>query len=198
MSVQFVADGQYLDAVATFRKLELSFWWVVNMLELGELLRWAASRDTERRVPRRITFFASLAEWKEDPEPTFVTALDQLDYTELFVLVSHANDGQLQARNRLIELLDDQSERSNERNIDDQGLQRLAGLIQGAVDYNASRPSDVSSPLTPGLANWLLEAAKETQLALDEPERRIHHLTRARSAISDAVGQLATWTLTQN
>ncbi len=102
MGVQFVPEGDYLDVVATFRKLELSFWWVVNMLEIGELLRWAAAQDPKRRAARRVTFFAALAEWKPNPEAAFVTELDALSLADLSALVIQANDGQEVARQELV------------------------------------------------------------------------------------------------
>src|SRR5262245_5824751 len=55
VGLQFIPEGTSLDAVATFRKLELSFWWPVNMYEVAQLLQLAAKRDKEKRQPRRIT-----------------------------------------------------------------------------------------------------------------------------------------------
>src|SRR5262245_20219216 len=42
---------------------------------------------TKRRKPRRVTFFAAFAEWKENPEPAFMTRLDQMTIEEISSLL---------------------------------------------------------------------------------------------------------------
>jgi len=191
MSVQFVPDGDHLDVVATFRKLELSFWWAVNMYELGELLRWAAQQDNRhRRRPRRITFFAALAEWKTDPEATFVTELDSMPLDELVRTVSEAKTRD-DARQRLVSLLQDKVDRTNDVNIDHTGLERLARIVAG-VSRDRSRPSR-TSPITISLYEALTAAAHDTLTAREDREQRVRALLEsARTHVQTAIDLLAT------
>jgi len=120
----FTRDGK-LDLTATFRKIELSFWWCVNMYELGEILRWACGRTNMK--PGRITFFASLAEWKQEPEAPVEAQLDKMTISELLPIVIEVN------KDRLKELLEEKVKLTNENNLDPAGLERLEQLLNGAV-----------------------------------------------------------------
>lgn len=191
MSVQLVPDGEYLDAVATFRKLELSFWWVVNMLEIGELLRWAASQDPKRRTARRITFFAALAEWKPNPEPTFVTELDALPLGDLNALVLQVDSGQETARRELIRLLRDKAERTNEVNIDEAGIQRLAELVRGLVTARSKKVQErASSPFNSQLQQLLEKTVQETQRAIDGGDGRNDALVELQDSVMRLIEEL--------
>lgn len=183
-------DGDQLDLVATFRKLELSFWWVVNMLELGALLRWAARQDNRRRrSARRVTFFAALAEWKNDPEASFITALDALSLDALVELVLGVNSGEEEARRQLITLLEDKINRTNDANIDHSGLERLANVVQGIV--RSTKPITRQSPITPALSQALAAAVTMTRAALEDREQRAHALLeRAKGHVRDAIGEI--------
>ncbi|HEY0480369.1 MAG TPA: metallophosphoesterase, partial [Kofleriaceae bacterium] len=46
--LQLQLDGNLLNVVATFRKIELSFWWLVNMYEMELLLKYACSQHKDR------------------------------------------------------------------------------------------------------------------------------------------------------
>jgi hypothetical protein len=132
MSLQFVDRAGRLDAVATFRKIELSFWWPVNMYEVGQLLIWAASKHTpETRKPGRIVFFAALAEWKSAPEATLVSKLDEASLPSLVELVIGAHSGSGEASNRLRELLDEKRQLTDTKNLDPTGVKRLAEVVTG-------------------------------------------------------------------
>ncbi|MEW6776052.1 MAG: metallophosphoesterase, partial [Bdellovibrionota bacterium] len=87
VGVQFIQDSKYLDLVVTFRNLELSFWWVVNMYEAIKLLHWATEKTRRNFTPRRITFFSSIAEWKHDPKPALTAAIDGKPLRELTSIV---------------------------------------------------------------------------------------------------------------
>jgi predicted phosphohydrolase len=129
--IQFVSEDRKLDIFATFRKIELSFWWVVNMYEMIQLLHWAANEGKEKFEPRRITFYAALAEWKKEPEPAFVTQLDSISLKELSETVASCHAGNGNAREKLRRLLHEKIEHTNENNLDAAGLSRLADLLDG-------------------------------------------------------------------
>lgn len=191
MSVQFIPDGDYLDVVATFRKLELSFWWVVNMLELGELLRWAARHDSRRRRARRITFYASVAEWKIDPEAAFVAFIDAIDIATMVDIVARLAAGDAAARRELVTFLQDKIDLTNDVNMDQSGLQQLEQVVRGTMQSRtAPQTSTVPSLLTPQLHAALSAAASETASALTDASLRHRHLSRAKEHLSEAVSML--------
>lgn len=169
MSLQFLKDDEYLDLVATFRKIELSFWWVVNMLEAVELLRWAAGAGSEkvggkRRSPRKITFFAALAEWKPKPDPSFVSELDAADTGKLTsIALATANAAGIQ---ELIRLLEEKDARTNAQNLDHTGLERLSQILRAVF-------ADRGSTVKPALHNAcerLAAAAQHVQNASSTPD----------------------------
>lgn len=132
IGLQFILDGQFLDAVVTFRKIELSYWWVANMYEIGKLLHWAAKRSsTESRKPRRITFFAAIAEWKADPEAAFATQLDEMSLEELTKLVAGIYANLAGKNGELVALLKEKRQHTNVNNLDAAGLSRLSALFAG-------------------------------------------------------------------
>lgn len=191
MSIQFVPDGNALDAVVTFRKVELSFWWAVNMYEVGELLRWAAKHDPNKRKPRRITFFAALAEWKEQPEATFVTELDSIPLARLCQLVMEADVNTANARAELARLLEDKIDRTNEANIDHTGLSRLVEIIKGRVQAQGEHDeARQASPISRQLLDSLAEAAALTEEAERGSEDRGASIERAKEHLQAALRHL--------
>ncbi|WP_437665613.1 metallophosphoesterase family protein [Sorangium sp. So ce1182] len=125
MGVQFIPDtGNTLDIVMTFRKLELSFWWAVNMLEASRLLFWAAKKA--KRDARRITFFAALAEWKKkDVEAAFVAKLDKIDSVALLEIALRAATASATDIDELRKLIADKIAKTNEVNFDPRGVRQL-------------------------------------------------------------------------
>jgi predicted MPP superfamily phosphohydrolase len=190
MSVQFVPDGEHLDVVATFRKLELSFWWVVNMFELSELLKWAAVRSQPRRLPRSITFFAPLAEWKRDPEATFVTTLDSAPLARLYELVAEADAGSADARTELARLLHDKSKRTNEVNLDQTGIRNLTQLLKGVLATRDVGESIGHSPFSQSLVDTLEAAAGKIETAIADRAQRDHAVQQARHNLDSAANTL--------
>lgn len=136
--VQFHVDEgeRRLDVTFTFRKIDLSFWWVVNMYEAIKLWRWASSRIERdcRCAIGRITFFAALAEWKEEDTATFLIDLDHQPLEGVVELALAADTGNSHG---LVEKLRDKREQTNVNNIDPHGLERLADIVVGIVK---SRP----------------------------------------------------------
>jgi 3',5'-cyclic AMP phosphodiesterase CpdA len=133
LSIQFIRpDSTHLDVVATFRKIELSFWWVVNMFELGELLRWAAERL--RLTARRITFFAAEAEWKTtNVEAAFATDLDDLSLRELVELVNGVMKNDAGQVSKLTALLAEKKLHTHSQNLDVAGLDRTVSVLAGLL-----------------------------------------------------------------
>lgn len=136
--VQFHVDKteRRLDLTFTFRKIDLSFWWVVNMYEAIKLWRWASSK-IEREchcTTGRITFFATLAEWKDEDTATFLIDLDQLPLEDIVELALSADIGN---GILLVEKLRDKRERTNVNNIDPHGIERLTDIVGGIA---RSRP----------------------------------------------------------
>lgn len=135
MSIQFVSEDRRLDIVATFRKLELSFWWVVNMYEMSEIMKWAVRwlRENDEKFDHgHITFMAALAEWKSDPEAALLAKIDQMNLSELTnliasIFVSKKRD----AAAKLKSLLEEKLLQINENNLDTSGLYNLSELLKG-------------------------------------------------------------------
>lgn len=162
MGVQFIPDtDNVLDIVMTFRKLELSFWWVVNMLEATRLLAWAA-RKTKRDV-RRITFFAALAEWKKkDVEAAFVAKLDKMDAVALLeVALRAAAASSKDDIDKLKDLLTDKTSKTNEVNFDPRGVRQLhaiASALHNNGQWHAGDGAQLVESL--GRALSLMDQAK--------------------------------------
>jgi 3',5'-cyclic AMP phosphodiesterase CpdA len=187
MSLQFLKDGDSLDLVATFRKLELSFWWVVNMYEAIELLNWAAGAGLElingkRRNARRITFFAALAEWKEKPEAAFVAKLDALGMRDLTGVALSAISSP-EGRKRLYELLSEKLLRTNTQNLDHNGLEQLAHVLAAIVESRKNVRQDWLR-----ISEHLANAAEEIRPPVLDPARAS---TRCREALAAAVERMA-------
>lgn len=184
--LQFIEDenAESLDLVATFRKLELSFWWAVNMYECSKLLRWAAS-GLQNRKPRRITFFAALAEWKPSPEIPSIAELDTLGLRGLARIASAVSSGDVQAKDELTRLLHEKAKYTNDTNIDASGLHLLVQIARGIRDGMDGEPPEAFS-----LA--FLAKAEEAEYilteALEKPDSKgiTTKLNGARKALTEA------------
>ena len=106
------------------------------MYEAIKLWRWASSRIERdcRCAIGRITFFAALAEWKEEDTATFLIDLDHQPLEGVVELALAADTGNSHG---LVEKLRDKREQTNVNNIDPHGLERLADIVVGIVK---SRP----------------------------------------------------------
>lgn len=77
-SIQFLEHLGAINLIATFRNLELSYWWVVNVVELSRLLHWAVETTRESGLrPGQIVIIAPLADWKWDPQPPGLADIDE-------------------------------------------------------------------------------------------------------------------------
>ncbi len=187
--IQFLREDNFLDLVVTFRKIELSAWWVVNMLEASLILKWAASKITKIKT-RRITFFASIAEWKMEPSLTVIPYLDDLEtvsLAELTAIAVSACRGEASGRTRLLELLTDKRLFTHIDNIDPSGLLRLGSVLEGAYKGSAG-----SSVLDNSLIQHVQEAARFLQGALEHgrEDRRAHDVTESLAQIERAIDSL--------
>ena len=137
--IQFtIPEPGHLDVTFSFRKLDLSFWWVVNMLEAIELWKWAVE-DIQRDRPcdrGRITFFATLAQWKgSGSSATFKIDLDEMEIEELITVVLMADSGK---PDRLLQLVREKRERTNEDNIDAGGVAALTQVVRAVCKVHGS------------------------------------------------------------
>ena len=151
VGLQFIKDSTKLDVVATFRGLELSFWWAVNMLEVGLLLHYAAKNTEGQLTPRRIVFFAAVAHWKRDnPEAIFGPQVDVLPEEEITLTLLKSIRGDPLSQQQVMKWISDKISCTNVNNIDTSGivaLLRSLRLIQKCL------------PLLGGTENRLREEA---------------------------------------
>lgn len=184
VGLQFIPqERNRLDLVATFRKLELSYWWVVNMREASELLAWGCGYA--KRKPGRITFFAPLAEWKQTPETAFVPELDSasLDtFVSLFVKLARRDPA---AGADLRRLLEEKRKYTNDKNLDLRGLRTACSVLRGL------RQSGDDDPLLAALDDHLARASTLIETAMKEQRDENGRVTRARESLAEAARLLA-------
>lgn len=178
MSLQFIKRAAVLDVTVTFRKIELSFWWCVNMMEVGELLRWVAKRVGI--PPGRITFFAGLAEWKHNPEAAIEAKLDGMSVSTMMKLVLDQDWGEI------IRLLDEKVTRTHDNNLDSTGLAQLAEVIVGAASRETTSRSALES-----LRDRIRDATRAIDAARAHADpRQIRTATTALAAATEILRSL--------
>jgi 3',5'-cyclic AMP phosphodiesterase CpdA len=183
VGIQFIPrDENQLDIVATFRKLELSYWWAVNMYEAAQLLEWGSAYAG--RKPGRITFFAPLAEWKRSPETTLVAALDDLKLSELIPLMIGVARRDDSALVKLRDMLIEKEQHTNEKNLDPRGLVRLLQVISGLT------VSGIAGDYVPLLQTILAAASKLILNALKEHRDDDGLVSKARAELRKAISLL--------
>jgi len=191
VSLQFVPDGNFLDAVATFRKIELSFWWVVNMMEVRRLLEWAATTPKKKMKARRITFYAALSEWREDdPEAGAIAELDELSYSSSTALVSGALLGQNDSASELRRLLEDKLKWTSERNLDGRGLELVEEALTGLTTLRRTGEADLSL-LSSGFGQ-AVASARIASLRAITSDRSIARaaVTQLKASLSQALNEI--------
>jgi 3',5'-cyclic AMP phosphodiesterase CpdA len=144
VGLQFIRDPgpqNTLSIVASFRYIELSFWWGVNMLEAQHLLERAhRAEDLDKLRLGSITFFAALARWETAPDLVARAKLDVLRTEEITELVANAVvSADKPARRSLLWLLQEKRRLTSAKNIDSIGLDELAGLITGLTTSSAPK-----------------------------------------------------------
>lgn len=183
VGLQFQLDANVLSVVATFRKIELSFWWLVNMYEMELLLKYVSSEHKDRPALGSITFYASLAQWKsDDPGPTFSAKLDELPTAGLVQLGLELSQGN---NARAKELLIEKRTVSNEDNIDERGLTELSEVLKAFV--GSSAPGKVRADFVAELRT----AAQHLTSALQKDgAEKGHEVSLANAALDNALSML--------
>jgi hypothetical protein len=197
MGIQFIprvdaaTGNHYLDAVATFRNLELSFWWVVNMLEIGLLLNWAAQQDQGREYKAgRITFFSAIAEWRPDPRPMFISQIDALGIDDLFVHVAAADERNVDSIKYLINILEEKASETTHLNIDCGGLSSLTHLVSGSNKKNQVQGTKEKSIISRRLEIELRLAVSNLKGAIKTPSERRAKVNAAKANLTAAAAEL--------
>jgi 3',5'-cyclic AMP phosphodiesterase CpdA len=182
VGIQFIpqADNQ-LDLVATFRKLELSYWWAVNMFEAAELLAWGSAYAGRRAG--RITFFAPLAEWKQSPETALIPAIDDIKLAELLPTMMGVANGDQASRDRLRHMLVEKVQHTNEKNLDAQGISKTLQIMLGLSIGAGGQFGGLQTALI-NAENYILSAMKEHR---DDDEL----VSKAKAELTKAIGFLS-------
>jgi hypothetical protein len=158
------------------------------MYEIGEILRWAADRAEKKWKAGQITFYAALAQWKEDPEPAFVAEIDGMTIEELTgILLGIRTNKNKQPIDKLRFLLNEKRQYTHENNLDPTGLDIFSQLLGAFVD-DANRSS--RRDLLTELLDKVNHAKDQIQTALMKKDRRRACIQRACKALDDAVALL--------
>lgn len=186
VGLQFILsekDSGLLDAVAIFRKIELSFWWVVNMFEVIELLQYAATEVD--KDPGQITFFSPIGEWKHDPKPTFGSKLDNLSLADLMQFVISIQRKKIEYIAVLKQQLSDKIKETNENNIEISGLERLQDLLAGLMRVD-------DDELLKNLQGCFSTAVNQMKCALNTPDKNTlrRSLSESRNQLQRAITTL--------
>jgi predicted phosphodiesterase len=190
VGVQFYLEdpghSNVLHLTATFRHLELSFWWAVNVYEACELLEYAAPRIPgldQKPSLGTITFFAAQAGWEKSPDPTGCAELDTLDGGILMALVADGIDGKRSELDRLVRLLREKASYTNVANVETVGVAELVAMV------HAMRPTITDGPLRSRweeIAAALDDALKDLDTAVTEPGHRMSATHRAVTSLRTA------------
>lgn len=200
VGLQFVIETgtpERLSIVASFRYIELSFWWGVNMLEAQHLLA-SAHRDAGFERPIElgsITFFAALARWESSPELVARAALDTIHSEKLTeVVVRAVASGDRSAAKELSKMLEQKIELTSARNIDSFGLDEMAGLIAGLLKARIApgrgRQSWTVIAQKLQLAVHRLDAAVRTDPGAKAPAIRAALVDEANEELAEALARL--------
>jgi calcineurin-like phosphoesterase family protein len=192
VGIQFVPRrvGKILDVVLTFRNLELSFWWVVNMLEARRLLEWACESNYR---PGRVTFFSAIVEWRSDPRPMFISRIDKMEPDALFAMVMAANAGNQEAVDNLLQLLEEKRLRTTSLNIEFRSLESLVTLVKALHQQkkkNKSKAGGGKALLKEDFLKALEDAISALRKALDESSLRSGQVEIARDRLETAIDSL--------
>lgn len=193
VGLQFIPDDTgRLDIVATFRNLELSFWWVVNMLEAGRILEWACRRISGKDYkPGRVTFFSAFAEWRPDPRPMFVSELDNMREEELFVLLMNADVGNTSTIKLLGAKLSEKANTTNDLNIQYHGLEHMLFLVRGIIKHREYKGRfNNKSPISESFKNQLEIAIRYLREAVEDKKKRTDKVVSAQDVLRGMVTEI--------
>jgi hypothetical protein len=178
-SVQFVDNFGAIDIVASFRNLELSYWWIVNVVELARLLHWAVEASGESGLKTgKIVIVAPVADWKWDPQSPGLANIDEQSLAETAELVSKMGAADRVAFERLATLLSEKLRTTNQFNLDDRGVGRLGELLKAQ-----------SEPISK-LSNGLMLVAKDIRRAIGDASLRPYYTDSAKQRLDQTIVQL--------
>ena len=188
VGLQFVPNESagILDLVMTFRNLELSFWWAVNVYEGCQILDWARVRVRERPPYKagQITLCAALAEWRFDPRPMYVAQVDRMELDEMFQLIGAVDANSRSSLAVLAERLHEKAENTTPINIDYRGLELMVGLAHGC-EKRASGMHAEAVLIDVRFAERLAKVVEQLRTAIENSAARAQ-------AVLDAQGGLRT------
>ena len=105
----------------------------VNVWEASQILEWARVRVRDRTHYKagQITFFSAIAEWREEPRPMYVAAVDRMELDDMFLLVSAVDADSKSSISILANSLDEKAQNTTPINIEFRGLELMLGLARG-------------------------------------------------------------------
>jgi hypothetical protein len=185
VGVQFVPDeGNALDIIMTFRSIELSFWWAVNMYEAIELLHWAVANAEGPYKPGKITFFAGYADWQDNPEPMFIAELDKLPPEEIYSLVVHTVSGsKIHARTLALKLEEKVTKNYTAKNICIEGLHWTAFFIKAVLKDRETLNMD-GGPISENFVAKMDNVLDLLEKAVMEENDRSNFVLQAKGIVS--------------
>jgi 3',5'-cyclic AMP phosphodiesterase CpdA len=177
-SVQFVQNRGAIDIVATFRNLELSYWWAVNVVELSRLLKWAVDKGGDHSLKvGQIVMMAPMADWKWAPVLPSSARLDDMELSSMSKLVKGV-PGKKAIVRQLIELLSEKQNHISQYNLEHRGLEKLAGLLQA----NGSKVERI--------AGLLLRTVEDIRAGVRQESERLHYVQNAKKNLREALNSL--------
>jgi hypothetical protein len=138
VGLQFIRKDDRLHIVGHFRHIELSFWWIVNMYEMGRILDWAYDLNKGwAKGKGSIVVQASFASWRsDDPRPIFDSRLDTLPLGDLFDVIVRVGESRIDGLSELSSLLKNKLSHTSEYNIDLAGLSHIQEVLEGVRRMN--------------------------------------------------------------
>jgi DNA repair exonuclease SbcCD nuclease subunit len=182
--VQFlVEDNRFLDVVATFRNLELSYWWPLNIIEVSRLLHFAAEQAGPTYIPRRITFVSPVADWRWRPAAPTISKLDEASLEELTACVHRTCSGGGEPAAELVAMLQQKAAMTNEFSLGEARVSDLADLLLALDPLRAS-------PKSAEVVKYLREAAGALSEAVARAEERKNLASVASQKLKKAAAAL--------
>jgi predicted MPP superfamily phosphohydrolase len=181
-SVQFVDNLGAIDLVASFRNLELSYWWIVNVVELARLLYWAVEASGESGLKAgKIVITSPVVDWRWDPQSPGSADIDEQSLADTAEFVSKLGAGDRMEYARLEELLTEKLQNTNQFNLDDRGIGRLGDLLK-------AQPGPICD-----LSTSLIMVADDIRMAIREASLRPYYTDSAKRRLEQTIVKLKTF-----
>ena len=183
-------DEDILDIVLTFRNLELSFWWVVNMLEGRKILEWACKKVPQKPYTEgSVTIFSALAEWRTNPRPIFISDIDALPSEKKYLLLKKVDSNSSEAINDLIEMLHEKVEPTSILNIEFSGLDECL-VIANSIYNEKKENKDTVGKLDSAFIKLLDNAVTSLKLAVIKSSDRNDKVGMAKRELNTLIKHL--------